>query len=699
MTATRDDRSARQVPAFSYATKVGVSVGDGDRPAHVAVLREPSTGETLRTKGRLYILVEVAGRDGSAREAALEAAEVIRDEYYYDRSAGIEVSLRRAILQGNRRARMKLRGVDAGLHLACVVLCRSEAYAARVGAAEVFLVRRARLFVPGAFPGELTDYAYRGSTSPPPPFGSQSDLLVSVWREQIEMGDVLLLAGTRTVEELGAEPLKSAAVTLHPSAAARQLAERFHSQGGKGHEAVVVVEVAPRVAMRGEAVRMEEVEVEDLAERIRERIDAVWRRRPRVGGAIAATLGVFARPLAVVLAVVLAFLPRKVPPLPRAADVAALRAARRRRVTAVLSVVLVLISGAVLYLAYVDYQDAREIAVAAQAITRAEQRVAAARAAASKTPPDASAARIQLEAAEVALAEAERAPKADRRRMGELRATIAGLREKLTSVVADLAKADAKSRATSLDYNQNGLYVADAGATKLWRVLLEGDVRLLAQKGQEGLGTPSLIATFGDVVYALDDQGRLFRYEGDRRREVTLREKVAKEPVDMSFFATGPVPNLYVLDRATGQVWKYEPSADGQYALPPIAFLAQSLPPGSVRSLAVDQDVWVVTDEGQLLRFRRQGGAATASRLEFTVRWSGGTPRLSAVQARENQRNVYVLDAAARRVIQVSRDGRELERIALPAELPEPTAFVVIEEQSLVLSLHGTRIARTDFPR
>lgn len=689
------------MPAFSYATKVGVSVGDGDHPAHVAVVREPSTGETLRTKGRLYVLVEVAGRDGAAREAALEAAEVVRDEYYYDRSAGIEVSLRRAILQGNKRARLKLRGVDAGLHLACVVLCRNEAYAARVGAAEVFLVRRARLFVPGAFPGELTDYAYRGSSSPSPPFGSQSDLLVSVWREQIELGDVLLLAGTKTVEGLGAEPLKSAAVTLHPSAAARQLAERYRSQAGKGQEAVIVVEVAPKVAeARGEAVRMGEAEVEDLTERIRERIDAVWRRRPRVGGAVAAVLGVFARPLAGILAVFLAFLPRRAPPLPRAADVAALQAARRRRVTAVLSVLLVLISGSVLYFAYVDYQDAREIAVAAQAIIRAEQHVAAARVAAGKTPPDASAARVRLEQAEVALVEAERVPKADRRRIAELRASIAELREKLTTVIADLAKADAKSRPASIDYNQNGLYVADAGAAKLWRVVLDSrEVRLLAQKGQAGLGTPSLIATFGEVVYALDDQGRLFRYEGDSRREVPLREKTAKEPVDMSFFATGPVPNLYVLDRANGQVWKYEPSADGQYALPPIAFLAQSLAPGAVRSLAVDQDVWVITEDGQLLRFRRQGGAATASRLEFAVRWSGETPRLTAVQARENQRNVYLLDAAARRVIQISRDGRELERIALPAELPEPTAFIVIEDQSIVLSLHGTRIARTDFPR
>ncbi len=687
------------MPAL-YSTRIGVSVGEPDQPTHVALVREPDTAEMLRTKGRLYVLVEVAGRDGRARDAAQEAVEIVRDEYYYDRSAGIEVSLRRAILQGNKRARLKLRGVDAGLHLVALVLCRNEAYAARVGAAEIFVVRRARLFVPGNFPGELTDYAYRGAVAPTPPFGSQSELLVSVWREQVEIGDEFVLAGARTVETIGADPLKNAALTLHPSAAAQQLHERYCAQRQHdGSEAVMVVEVAqatPRVGTP--LVRAEDLEVDELTERIRERIDMVWSKRPRFGRLIGAVLGVFARPLAAALAVVLAFLPRRVPPLPRAADVAEFQAARRRRITAVLAIGLVVLASSILYLAYLDFQDARVVATGAQAVLRAEQHIAAAQQAAAKSPPDVSGARSRLDLAEAGLNEAEQNPRADRRKITELRGTIAGLREKLTKVLADLAKVDPQSKPASADYNVNGLYVADPGAAKVWRVLFDGEPRVLARRGQEGIGAPLFVATVGEAVYALDDQGRLFRYEGDKRRELTVKDKPAKELVDMALFATGVVPSLYLLDRAAGQVWKYEPSAEGQYTLPPLGLLAQPIGAASARSLAIDGDVWVATDDGQLLRFRRQGGAPTATRVEFAVRWSGEAPRISGVQAREGQ-SIYVLDAKARRVIKIGRDGRELERIALPAELPEPTAFVAVEEQGFVLSLHGSRVARTDLAK
>ena len=140
--------------SVELATKVGASIGEPERPRHVAVIREPTTAATLRTKGRLFVLVHVEDQGAHGREIAVQAAEALRDEYYYDLSAGIDISLRRAISGANRRARERLR-LGESLHLACAVLCRNEVYAAKVGQAEIFLVRRARLFVPGASRGEL----------------------------------------------------------------------------------------------------------------------------------------------------------------------------------------------------------------------------------------------------------------------------------------------------------------------------------------------------------------------------------------------------------------------------------------------------------------------------------------------------------------------------------------------------------------
>ena len=84
----------------------------------------------------------------------------------------------------------------------------------------------------------------------------------------------------------------------------------------------------------------------------------------------------------------------------------------------------------------------------------------------------------------------------------------------------------------------------------------------------------------------------------------------------------------------------------------------------------------------------------------MAIRWEGNPAHVDAVQAKEGQgRKLWILDAAARRVLQIAKDGVEEARIALPAELPEPSAFVVVEESGYIVTLHGTRLARTDLPR
>jgi sugar lactone lactonase YvrE len=206
---------------------------------------------------------------------------------------------------------------------------------------------------------------------------------------------------------------------------------------------------------------------------------------------------------------------------------------------------------------------------------------------------------------------------------------------------------------------------------------------------------PAIVSLSGDVVYVMDSDGRLFRYDGDRRRELLIKDRKFTAPVDVAVFSL----NIYVLDAASGQVWKYEPSADGQYSSPAIGFLDKPLPPGAVRSLAVDGDVWIVTNDGKLHRFHRQSGQ-TASELDAGIRWHGEAVHIDAVQAKEGQgRRLWLLDAAARRVVQIAKDGVEEARIALPAELPNASAFVVVEEGGYVVTLHGTRLARTDLPR
>src|SRR5207302_11321353 len=164
----------------------------------------------------------------AAADLAREVADLARQEYYYDLSAGIEVSLRKALRQANRRAAQRLRDQRGriALHCACAVVVNNELYAARIGTAQVFLVRRARLFLPGEEPGELADFVHRTTTREAASLGGVADVLPDVWRQRVGPGDTLILRAGALGEGLAAGASRTAAGTCHRRARAEAVPDR-----------------------------------------------------------------------------------------------------------------------------------------------------------------------------------------------------------------------------------------------------------------------------------------------------------------------------------------------------------------------------------------------------------------------------------------------------------------------------------------
>ena len=91
--------------AVRLQMKLGV-VAEHDRlpdSPDTLVVVEPSVGSVARSKGHLYLLVTSRIASRHALEATRLAAETIRNEYYYDESAGIRVCLQKAIATANKR--------------------------------------------------------------------------------------------------------------------------------------------------------------------------------------------------------------------------------------------------------------------------------------------------------------------------------------------------------------------------------------------------------------------------------------------------------------------------------------------------------------------------------------------------------------------------------------------------------------------
>ena len=113
---------------------------------------EPSVGSVARSKGHLYLLVTSRISSRHALEATRLAAETIRNEYYYDESAGIRVCLQKAIATANKRLahqadRLGLKSTDGNgpIGVGVAVVRGNEMYVATVGPAEAYLIRQARL--------------------------------------------------------------------------------------------------------------------------------------------------------------------------------------------------------------------------------------------------------------------------------------------------------------------------------------------------------------------------------------------------------------------------------------------------------------------------------------------------------------------------------------------------------------------------
>ena len=206
-----------------------------DSPDTVVVV-EPSVGSVGRTKGNLYLLVTSRVTGPRAREATRVVADTIRNEYYYDESAGIRQCLTKVLGIANKRLAHQRDHFGLGhqeggagpIGVAVAVVRGRELYVATVGPAEAYLIRQARL-----------------STLPDP--NGESGLPVAelepeVWRGELSVGDSLCLVSANVVARVGTDTLKDALVTLHPQSAIEHLHARFVAADGHGSDGAFAFE-------------------------------------------------------------------------------------------------------------------------------------------------------------------------------------------------------------------------------------------------------------------------------------------------------------------------------------------------------------------------------------------------------------------------------------------------------------------------
>jgi len=617
--------------AVRLQMKLGV-VAEHDRlidSPDTLVVVEPTVGSVARSKGLLYLLVtsRLASRHGL--EATRLAAETIRNEYYYDESAGIRVCLQKAIMTANKRLahqadRLGLKTSDGNgpIGVAVAVVRGNEMYVATIGPAEAYLIRQARL---STLPDPQRD---RGLPA--------GDLEPDVWRGEVAVGDSLVLISPNVMAKLGVDELKDAMLTLHPQSAMEHLHHRFVAADGTGSDGAIAFEAAevsatsrsrtlvpvkPAEPLAGAPDRSPIPLADNVAAAGTAVTAAAGSARVAAGGAMDRLVGRLQD-----------LMPRRKPAYRRVTPLATRRETQRRAALAVLALIIVV--GGLGLGVYVFGGSTPDKAISSvnagqQALDAAKTNLAKVSGSGIDLVTDDPKQAQELLASAYAQLDAAEAAQVKASVIAPLRTKVVAGLDRLYGVVpvssSTLFTFTPAEGADPIDLRavvrgpDGASYVLDRSTRSVYRVDLKAKkATVVARYGQKANGAtvaaPRYLGVGGSDLLILDSKNVLWRWKpADAKGKGTLtRIKVNGSTSwgdDIRGFSTylrdanRGLYNLYVVDPSEKQILAYTPSADGG-GFPNKAdpWLATDRDVSGLSSMYVDGDMFVTID-GALIRF------------------------------------------------------------------------------------------------
>lgn len=700
-----------------------------DSPDRIVVV-EPSVGAVARSKGSLYLLVTCLAPGARIREATRLVAETIRDQYYYDESAGIRVCLAKAIAAANKRlvhdherygVQLDERG-NGPIGVGVAVVRGNELYVATVGPAEAYLIRQGRL-------STLPDpHRERGLPS--------SELEAEVWRGEIAVADQLVLVSPNLISRLGPDELAEAMVTLRPQSAIEHLHHRFVAGDGTGSDGAIALEatevaatqkqrtlvpVRPPEPLAGAPERSPIPLADSVSGGVAAAQASARRARSAAGGALSRLLWRLQD-----------LMPRRAPTDRRVTPLSTKREAQRRAALAIIALaLLVALAGVAIYLGSGGGEQAT-----LGSLTAGQKALQQAQADLGQVfgdgvdlvvddPPKAE--QLLSDAyRQLALAAEAGIPAATIEPLR--RQAVTGL-ERLYRVVEvapvvafSFASAETPADLAGLVRGPDGVpYLLDAATKTVYRLDLKARRAVaIIRAGTAARGTkvaePRFLAVGGPDLLVLDAKNVLWRWRpADAKGKGTLtRVKVngaSTWGADIRAIGTfvrnaeQGLYNLYVVDPSERQILRYSPAADGSgFPAAPSGYLATAQAVGETTALYIDGDVFLVA-----------GGVVQRFVAGRSGDWKAGDPgdeilrpapqyRLVASASAAREGLLYAWDSANARVIaldKASGEFREQYRLAggdpgwadvrgmavLPGAAGEPARLWWIERDRLMTAV------------
>ena len=620
-----------------FATRIGLPSAE-ERPADafdLTAFHEPVVGALARTKGSLFLLAQLTGGSLSLARATREALDAIQRDFYYDLSAGVVVSLAKALAGANRRlyhGRKRL-GIPrrAGVGIVAVVVRGREAHVAKLGPASAVIVRDGRMYEVPPPPAVTEEDPRVRRRRVAATLGEALEVEPYTWQGALAPEDRIALVSRHFAHVVGVDELKQTLGAMRPAPAVEHLQHVFAIRGGSGSDGLLVIEVV-ELPSTATTHQLEPVRPAEPFAGLPDQspvplADAIGRGLHRAGDAAEGARSALGRGLLTVLTWVLAFVPHRRPEYPRSIPRTSEREeGRRRRVglagMAVVAAILA-IGSTVAAIPAVRPTDAipraaiarDSIAEAVGLVEAVEERIDGADLVdrdpegAVEMLADAHAAVER--AADVGVAGEQLKPlqrRIDRRLDALYLVARVDPGEPIVDLSASLEDVDATDMAAASD---GSLWVLDSGRGRVIRIdPADGSATVIYRAGQaldsgEVPGDPWLIATAATDVVVIDRQRDAWRIDlaerVPRRMPLAGAEAISSETTLIGALQHRPpleIFNLYLVDGATGAIQRWSPPAviPVTYPDPAEAFLTETpdLDPRDARDIRVDVNAWLL---------------------------------------------------------------------------------------------------------
>ncbi len=251
------------------------------------------------------------------------------------------------------------------------------------------------------------------------------------------------------------------------------------------------------------------------------------------------------------------------------------------------------------------------------------------------------------------------------RKLAESQGVILGEFEGQLENFVDLGLLSSGFVASDLASSGEDIFAMDASGRKVARISISSK-RAEIVAGPEDTTTPSWVAAYQDRPFLLIEEGIK---EVGGRKEVVIQKDWEGEAFVYSYAG-----NLYVLDKGSGNVWRY-PAIQGSFGGKQ-RWLGAGVNPdfSNAVSFAIDGSVWVLLSTGKILKF------GMGSPESFTI--TAMTETLNNpvnLYTNEELSYLYILDPQSARMVVVDKKGIYKSQYKVD-ELKNATDLVVSEK-------------------